>query len=305
MKEEIYQKIRDHSYNLAYFMTKDHNDAEDITQIVSLKFLKNEDNVENPIAWSRTVTKREVYNRSKQLKKSEILVESNQLEKYEDTLEEFLDEINETEMKMEMEEIKELLNKEDFRIYKHMKSCDFNINLMAKKLKLSRDAAFTRAYKVRRNLKAKKLLKEGYTTSRDIIGYNTNKNIVKFIKYFVKKMKENDLSSLHSYLKNIDKNEIECLHVNKVFDYEIRLLNCTEYELLLPYKNKENKVNFCILRFYVDNKKKIKVSKFKSKPRKVIESKISPEEFKKRLPKIEKGIMQSSRQKMKEILEID
>ena len=69
---------------------------------------------------------------------------------------------------------------------------------------------------MKRNLRAQKLLKEGYTTSKDIIDYNTNKNIVKFIKIFVDKIKSNDLKSLHSYLEHIPKEEIKCLDIAKV-----------------------------------------------------------------------------------------
>ena len=49
---------------------------------------------------------------------------------------------------------------------------------------------------MKRNLRVKKLVQEGYTTSKDIIDYNTNKKIVKFIKMFVDKMKSKPQSVL-------------------------------------------------------------------------------------------------------------
>ncbi|RLC51140.1 MAG: hypothetical protein DRI23_05650 [Candidatus Cloacimonadota bacterium] len=302
MREDIYQKIRDHSFNLAYYMTKDYNDSEDITQIVSIKFLENKEKVENPIAWSRTVTKNEVYNRAKQLKKSEILVETDKFDNYAGTLEDFLDNLEESDKVMSEIEIKELLSRDDFRIYKHLKSCDFVVNKMAKKLKLTYYSAHTRAYKMKRNLKAKKLLNEGYTTSRDIIGYSMNKNIVKFIKLFVQKMKENDLASLHSYLENIDKAEIECLDIAEVLDYEIRIKDDMIHEIVIPHKNSNKQVNFCCVRFKIDKQKKIKVFEFVSKPKTTIPIKISKNQIYKILPKIEKGQITASFEKIKKIL---
>jgi len=283
-------------------MTKDYNDSEDITQIVSIKFLENKEKVENPIAWSRTVTKNEVYNRAKQLKKSEILVETDKFDNYAGTLEDFLDNLEESDKVMSEIEIKELLSRDDFRIYKHLKSCDFVVNKMAKKLKLTYYSAHTRAYKMKRNLKAKKLLNEGYTTSRDIIGYSMNKNIVKFIKLFVQKMKENDLASLHSYLENIDKAEIECLDIAEVLGYDVKLKENFVHEILVPYKDSKKNVNFCFVRFTINIKKQMKVVEFQSNPAVAVNLNMTEKQAISKLPKIEKGVIQTTVEKAKSII---
>jgi DNA-directed RNA polymerase specialized sigma24 family protein len=119
MREELYKQIRDHAFNLAHFMTKNYHDAEDIAQIVSLKYLLNEKDVHNPFAWSKTVTKHEVYSRNKEGQKSAQLQQKDQLENYEDNLTEFMDDMERSEKEVRPVEAKELLSRDDFRIFKH------------------------------------------------------------------------------------------------------------------------------------------------------------------------------------------
>jgi hypothetical protein len=164
---------------------------------------------------------------------------------------------------------------------------------MAKALKLSYHSAHTRVYKMKRNLRAQKLLKEGYTTSRDIIDYNTNKNIVKFIKMFVKKMKENDLDSLRSYLENIDKEKIERLDIAEVLKYDVKLKENLVHEIMIPFKNSKNTVSFCFVRFTLNIKKQIKVIEFLDKPQKALPINLNDAKLFKVLPKMEKGIIQN------------
>jgi len=305
MREEIYQQIRDHSFNLSLHMTKNYNDAEDIAQIVSIKYLLNENRVNQPIAWSSKVTKNEVYLRSRIIAKSETLLEKNKLEIFEDNLKEFLDETRNSEKKLSSEIIKQYLNADDFKVYTKLRKYDFNVSKMAKNMKLTYHAAHTCVYRMKRNLKSKILLKEGYTTSKDVIGYNTNKNIVKFIKIFFKKMKENNLKSLHSYLENIDIDKIQALDVLKVLDYDIKLKTNLVHELLIPYLNTSNQVKFCGIRFIVDKKKRIKVTEFISKPKEAIKINLSKRKLYARLPKITKGQIQASKKDIKQILDIE
>lgn len=122
-----------------------------------------------------------------------------------------------------LEEAKQLLSYEDYKIFRLWEKSNFNVSKVSKLLKLSYHSAHTRVYKMKRNLRALKLKKEGYTTSKDIIDYNTNKKIVKFIKMFVDKMNTNDLKSLHSYLEHIQIEKIECLDITRVLDYDVKL----------------------------------------------------------------------------------
>ncbi len=289
MTEEIYSIVRNNAFNLANSMIKNYHDAEDIAQIVSLKYLLKQDEVENPIAWSYKVTKHEVYSRSKKGKKSEVLLQKQAIENFEEKLEEVMGKIQDYDKLIGLKEAKQLLSRDDYSVFRLWEKSNYKVSKVSKLLKLSYYSAHTRVYKMKRNLRAQKLKQEGYTTSKDIIDYNTNKKIVKFIKMFVEKMNSNDLKSLHSYLEHLPKEEIECLKIKKVLDYEVRLKDNMIHEILLPYFDSENQVQFCFVRFRIDKHKRIKVTEFQAKPQSVLVVPQPHEQFLDKLPRKEKG----------------
>jgi len=287
--EEIYSIVRNNAFNLANSMIQNYHDAEDIAQIVSLKYLLRQKEICNPIAWSYRVTKNEVYSRSKKNKNSESLLQKQAIENFEGTLEDIMDKIQDYDKRISIEEAKELLSRDDFRVFRLWGKSNFKVSKVAKLLKLSYHSSHTRVYKMKRNLRAQKLKKEGYTSSKDIIDYNTNKKIVKFIKMFVDKMKSNDLKSLHSYLEHIQKDEIECLDIAKTLDYDIKLKDNMIHELFLPYFDSNDQVQFCFVRFRIDKHKRIKVTEFLSKPQSVLIIPKPKKQVLEKLPKIVKG----------------
>jgi len=288
--EEIYSIVRNNAFNLANSMIRNYHDADDIAQIVSLKYLLNQEEILHPIAWSSKVTKNEVYSRSKKNKNSEVLLRKEAIESFEEKkLEDVMGKIQDYDKLISLDEAKKLLSREDYRVFRLWEKSNFNVSKVSKLLKLSYHASHTRVYKMKRNLRAKKLMQEGYTTSKDIIDYNTNKKIVKFVKMFVDKMNTNDFKSLHSYLEHIHKEEIECLDIARVLDYDIKLKDNMIHEILLPYFDSNHQVQFCFVRFIIDKHKRIKVTEFQSKPQSVIVVPQPHEQFIDKLPKMEKG----------------
>ncbi|MCK5051574.1 MAG: sigma-70 family RNA polymerase sigma factor [Candidatus Cloacimonetes bacterium] len=305
MTEEIYSIVRNNAFNLANLMIRNYHDAEDIAQIVSLKYLLNQKEITNPIAWSNKVTKNEVYIRFNKGKNSELLLQKEEIEDFEDKLEDIMKKIQYSDKLISSEEAKQLLSADDYKIFRLWVKSGFTITKVAKLLNLSYHSAHTRVYKMKRNLKAKKLLKEGYTTSKDIIDYNTNKKIVKFIKTFVEKMKSNDLKSLHSYLEHIPAEQIQPLDIAKVLDYKISLKDKMIHEILLPYFDSLNQVQFCGFRFKLDKRKRIKVTEFISKPKSVLVIKKPMKQILKKLPKKIKGKIPLTFEETKKILKDD
>ena len=305
MTEETYSMVRNSAFNLANLMIHNYHDAEDIAQIVSLKFLLNQEEINNPIAWSNKVTKNEVYTRFKKGKKSELLLQKQVIENYEDKLVDIMNEIQYSDKMISSKEAKQLLSTEDYRIFNLWLKSNFKVTKIAKSLNLSYYSAHTRVYKMKRNLRSQKLKKEGYTTSKEIINYNTNKNIVKFIKMFVNKMKSNNMESLHSYLEYIPKEKIQSLDITKILDYEVRLKENMIHEILLPYINSQAQVQFCGIRFKIDKRNRIKVIEFISKPQSVLTIHQPKEQILNKLPKTEKGIIQIDFNDAKKILEED
>ncbi|MCK5051944.1 MAG: sigma-70 family RNA polymerase sigma factor [Candidatus Cloacimonetes bacterium] len=306
MNEEIYSLVRNNAFNLANSMIRNYHDAEDIAQIVSLKYLLNQEEILNPIAWSFKVTKNEVYGRSKKNKNSEVLLQKEAIESFEEKkLENVMGKIQDYDKLVSLDEAKQLLSRDDYRIFRLWEKSNYKVSKVSKLLGLSYHSSHTRVYKMKRNLRAQKLKHEGYTTSKDIIDYNTNKKIVKFIKMFVDKMNSNDLKSLHSYLEHIPKEEIECLDIVKVLNYDIKLKDNMIHEILLPYFDSKNKVQFCGVRFKIDKHRRIKVTEFISKPKSVLAVPKPHKPFLEKLPKEEKGIIQNKIADIRNILQED
>lgn len=304
MSEEIYSIVRNNAFNLANSMIQNYSDAEDIAQIVSLKYLLKHEEIDNPLAWSNQVTKHEVYSRTKKNRNSELLLQKEVIENFEEKkLEDVMSKIHDYDKHIGLEEAKQLLSREDYKIFRLWEKSKFKVPKVSKLLGLSYHSSHARVYKMKRNLRAQKLLKEGYTTSKDITDYNTNKNIVKFIKMFVKKMKSNDLKSLHSYLEHLQIEEIKCLDIARVLDYDIKLKDNMIHEILLPYFDSDNQVQFCGVRFKIDKHKRIKVTEFISKPNAVLTIHKPIEQILEKLPKKVKGIIQNNFEDVKRMLQ--
>ncbi len=261
MIEETYHAVRDYAFSLANFMIRNYDDAEDIAQIVSLKFLLNEEKLDDACSVDK-------YN-----------------EKY-----------------ISISEAKTLLKKNDYKIFKLWLDADFDVKKVAKELELSYNAAHNKVYKMKRNLRAEKLKQQGWLGSKDMIDYNTNKNIIKFINTFVKKMEKRDFNHLRSYFEYIEIEKITKFDIKKIFNYDILLLKRNLYELYIPYKDSKSQVQFCAFRFKLDKQNHIKVTEFLAKPTKVVKFNKPKKEVLKMLPGMEKGVLPISADEVKKIL---
>ena len=302
MREETYHAVRDYAFNLSNFMIRNYDDAEDIAQIVSLKFLLNEDKIIKPLAWSATVIKNEVYQRAK-IKGLVKLLEKTELEKIEEKLDDACSVDKYNEKFISISETKTLLKKNDYIIFKLWIDAEFDVKKVANELKLSYNAAHYKVYKMKRNLRAEKLKQQGWLGSKDIIDYYTNKNIITFINTFVKKMEKGDFNHLRSYFEYIDIEKITKLDIKQIFNYDILLLKRNLYELYIPYKDSKSQVQFCAFRFKLDKQNHIKVTEFLAKPAKVVKFNMAKKEALKILPRMEKGVLPISAEEVIKILE--
>ena len=263
MQEKIYNEVWDKAFKSAFYILKEKNDADDIAQIWTIKYFTNKKKVDNPLAWVTTVAKREAIKKyqNNNLLNLEMgtLVDpsteyaSSNLDKYTDA-----DYEEPENLDLQPEEAKELLNKDDFIIYKLISKHGSDINKIANKLKISYQATNNRIYKAKRNLKTAKLLKEGYRGTKNIVNYQFNKNIIKFLNILKKKMNENDLKSLKKYFCNYDTEQIVMISIIKNFEYEIKKINVNRFEIYIPYMSTTKKIQMIQMLIIIDKFNHIK-----------------------------------------------
>ena len=308
--EQEYNELWHNAYGVAMHILRNSTDAEDIAQTCTIKYYLKKDEIENSSAWIKTVAKHEAFKLAKKQNKTyslntDFLVDQKNiptavdLDKYTDPDYDPPEDFTNTTI-----DAKELLNKEEYKIYKCYLNCKTDINKFAKKMNLSYRVAISRMYQIKRNLRAAKYQKEGYCGSKKIVNYNLNKKIVHFIKTFTEKMKNNDLKSLHKYLEHYHK-PIPKLDIYKVFDYEIFKLTEDKFRLGIPFINSSRKPGIFIVYFDINKKNNIKIYDFIDKSDKMIKLNITKEEALKKLKPLKKGILQESKEEIEEILKND
>jgi len=308
--EQEYNELWHNAYGVAMHILRNSTDAEDIAQTCTIKYYLKKDEIENSSAWIKTVAKHEAFKLAKKQNKTyslntDFLVDPKNiptavdLDKYTDPDYDPPEDFTNTTI-----DAKELLNKEEYKIYKCYLNCKTDIKRFAKKMNLSYRVAISRMYQIKRNLRAAKYQKEGYCGSKKIVNYNLNKKIVHFIKTFTEKMKNNDLKSLHKYLEHYHK-PIPKLDIYKVFDYEIFKLTEDKFRLGIPFINSSRKPGIFIVYFDINKKNNIKIYDFIDKSDKMIKLNITKEEALKKLKPLKKGILQESKEEIEEILKND
>ena len=297
--EQLYNNIWEKAYCTAFAIINNATDAEDIAQVSTIKFYLKKATIEKPLSWIVIVAKHEAIKKKEekskilQLKNKEIIADKLAIK--EPNLDDYIDANNETveNLNVSDQEAKKLLSVEDYKIFRLWEKFNFDIKKIAKIKKISNKQATEIVYRMKRNLRAAKLQKEGYIGTKKIIDYNLNKKIIYFIKKFTEKMKANKINALHSYLE-LYNDPIPKLDIYKYYDYQIRKIDTNIFSLSVPYKTSENKIRVFTVNFLLNKKNAIKIIKFYSPSRTGYKVKLSKEEFLKRLKPLKKGVHQES-----------
>jgi len=234
MIEMIYKKVRDHFFRIALFMLRNENDAEEIAQIVCIKYLIYKDKVEKPLKWCAKVTKNEVYRFCKMRRRENLIISESELERKISKSEE-VENQRFSELRIHLSQVNKLLSSEDYEVYKLYLECGTKTSEYTRRTNTSYYSAGSRIHKMKKNLKSSYLLSIGYIASKEIVSYKTNENIVNFIRVFSKKIRDNDLKSMRKYFQHYDEQKFKPLDFVKPLDYDIRILKGDRYEIILPY----------------------------------------------------------------------
>lgn len=299
--EELYYQARLEAYKTALFMLYNEDEAEEIAQEVSLKLCRRKEMPDNAIAWCVKVAQNEVKALYRKKKNNpEFTTDAAQLE--------YFDAVNKAsseEMEPEFEtikprEAKKLLLPKEYEFYKLMIKYKLDINKISKHLGKNKQSIYHLSYRVKRNLVAAKLLKEGYRGTRKIVSYNFHQNLIQFINLLQKKMLNNDLNSLKQYFNNMDIDKIDKLDIHKMLDYDLKKNLDQSYRILLPYYDSKKNIKFCIATIDFDINNRIVIKKLITKPLNIMKTK-HPEKIKKMVKPPRNGLLVETLQEMKEI----
>jgi len=296
--EEKLEDVRKTAFITSHYICKNYHDAQDIAQDVCLHFLLKKDDpknpIRNPISWSKVVARNKTYEK---LKKSKNLKEINKLDSIanhvEDKAQDGTSNIVPDLPDLEKEDVRKLLNEDDFATYAIYLENKGKSSLFAAANKLTYSSATTKIYRMKRNLKASYLQKAGYIGGKDIVDYQTNRNIIKFLKTFADKMQKNELSSLQKYFQHFSIDNIPKIDIAKYMAYEIKMIDFRKYDIYYGYLTSKGKIDFVILTFVLSEKNKIKIADIVF-PRIVTEFKATLQEVRNVLPKSKQGVVQIS-----------
>ena len=183
--EQFYNKMWKTAYINAFTITKNTTDAEDIAQIATIKFYIKKASVENPLSWIAVVAKNEalkmVKNANKSISLKDENLADNKIETATLTILNFWDkdddELSE-DLTITIDKVKELLSKNDYKLFNRWKRSDFDSVKMAHRNNLSNKQANNAIYKIKRNLRAAMLLNADYRATKIIVNYQLNKRII-------------------------------------------------------------------------------------------------------------------------------
>jgi len=263
--EELYKEVHKTAFITSRHISKNYHDAQDIAQEVCLKFFLRIDDtekpIENPISWAKIVARNATYEK---LKKQKKLSEIDNLEYISDPNQVDPSNVEEGLIEgipdLEENDVKGYLNRDDFSSYKKYIKYKGKTGEYAKAHKLTYSAVATRIYRMKRNLKAAYLKDIGYIAGKDIIDFQTNNNIIKFVKIFADKMKQDDLKSLHKYFEKYSIDTIPNLEIEEYKIYEIKLVSERKFEMLYGYLDIENRISFVVMKFSLNRFNSIKIT---------------------------------------------
>ena len=313
--EQEYNELWHQAYKVAMYILRNSTDAEDIAQTCTIKYYLKKDEIENSSAWIKTVAKHEAFKLAKKQNKTyslntDFLVDQKNiptavdLDKYTDPDYDPPEDFTNTTI-----DAKELLNKEEYKIYKCYLNCKTDINKFAKKMNLSYRVAISRMYQIKRNLRAAKYQKDDYIGTKKIIGYKINRSIVRFIKTLVKKLNENDLKSLYKYFAVCeDTNILQTKSVDKVvkiLDYNIEKRKHNLFYIVIPYILETKNMEFMQILFKINKFNHIKILKFSFKTKIIAKLDISQKQLFDTVPRLKKGSISCEKRILNKIMNHD
>ncbi len=252
--EKDYAGFTKAAYRTAYSITGKREDAEDIAQVVTMRYLVNESKVKPESAknWVISTSKNESYlllrNQKNQFVKEPEAVAS--YDTYEQELtESFLDEKRtKQERRLLMKKIRENLPQHEQNIlYKYFIKGEKLSDILAKgkKKAVSKTSLYQKIYRLRKDTRAELLISKGIKCSKDIVSVNLNQSIIRFINKYSQCIKEKSFESMKRYFCEIGTPQsVPRFNIQEVIDYDVELVGRQQFTIYVHFLNTRGKLEY-------------------------------------------------------------
>jgi DNA-directed RNA polymerase specialized sigma24 family protein len=206
LSEKEYNDLYKYSLNIAGKYVGYKDCAYDIAQNTMLSFISSKAEIHSPYSWIRITVRREAAKFvTNEKKETQTIPQKAKIElKSAAGHEEDSDDI----LRLSVQKIKQILNPQDFEIYRKLKAQGFSPTKYAEQEKLLLTTVKTHKKRIKKNLESAYLLMEGWRSSQKILNYCQYCSINRFINQVMDSVHNNKLADLKNYLQRVKNEEI-------------------------------------------------------------------------------------------------
>ncbi|MCB5231160.1 MAG: hypothetical protein WCX83_04525 [Candidatus Cloacimonas sp.] len=283
-----YNKI---AFRTALSIVRHKEDAEDIAQVTTMRYMLNEGNI-NPNAarsWIAQTAKNESYLVLGQAsRKKEVQVDS--FDVVEQRITDFL--IDDVSREIEKERSLDLLNtirakfnsQERALLEKYLfDGQKLREYYPTKGLKLKKKSLTQKMYRLRKAIRAEYAKSQGIKTSKDLLDYRLNENLNRFIKKYQECLEKRSFESMSRYFKEIGiPTEVPLINIKKIIDQDVELIGPRQYKIYVYFIDNRKAISNFTVTFEVNESgnlviKKVPNTKLMSSRYVIDESDVPPE----------------------------
>ncbi len=282
MNEQQYMQLRDNAVRIAFKITKNRDDAEDVAQEALLKLMMMDKEIENPAGWITTVVRNQSLSvikkksRTVRLTDEKLSTENSFSEPEHDELPD-----------LDMDHVKALLSAADFRVYKMMlKYKTVKAYATAAKKKYSSTAA--NVQRMKQNLVAAYNRDKQVVTGINLLTYNEARSCREMLKILPTISNSEDMKKHVRYFEEYEGNSFN-LDIDAIRVWNIHLKK-NIINLFITFESKSHDIENCKIDFVINKLNRIKIRNIRTLPTARIKD-IDKEEFLRKFKLSKSGIL--------------
>lgn len=307
IKSPNYQKVNKLAYSAIKKYVDNHEDIQDLVQIVTMKYHLNLENIDKENEWVNATAKNAAIDFLKKRGRS--------IDQVTQCFDDIENEVTNVILKQKEDsgespesilgEYGKNLSKIDRELLEIYLDESFKIKHMAWRRKLSYPALRKKIYRLKKDIRAEYFKQQGMVGSKKIVGANLHQNLINFIKKFKQSIEENSLEKMKLYLRECEiPIQIPKIEIQQVVDYDIYLIGEHKFKLYVNSYSPQNEFSSFITVFEVYNNNAIKILEFPKQPSKIVALKENsiPQDVLEKLQKSAQGDYDLSEEELEKLI---